>query len=150
MVGVFTFAASVVAQETSQTAPERTTSTGIFSTEQSVRGEKVFQASCVSCHAASDYQGEKFQLDWVSRTVFDLFDSIRTLMPDDNPGILAASEYIDVVAYIFSLNNYPTGSDELPADDAVLKRIRIDAPPRGAVDPAARFRIVPHFLIRGR
>ena len=50
-------------------------------------------------------------------------------MPEDNPGSLERQEYVDLVAYIFSLNAYPAGAGDLPADDDGLKKVRIDAPP---------------------
>src|SRR6185503_10730784 len=48
---------------------------------------------------------------------------------EDNPGSLERQQYIDVVAYIFSLNAYPAGENDLPADDDGLKKIKIDNPP---------------------
>ena len=50
-------------------------------------------------------------------------------MPEDNPGSLERQQYIDVVAYIFSLNAYPAGANDLPGDDDGLKKIKIDNPP---------------------
>ena len=70
-------------------------------------------------------------------------------MPEDNPGALARQEYIDVIAYIFSLNAYPAGPNDLPGDDDGLKKIRIDNPPastasrsvpRGTTHPRVTFR----------
>lgn len=104
-------------------------SIGAFSDEQARRGQVTYAARCTSCHAASTYTGPSFARAWVERTVFDLYDLIRTRMPDDNPGSLSAREYVDVVAYIFSLNGYPLGKHELEPDDELLRRIRIDAPP---------------------
>jgi hypothetical protein len=101
----------------------------VYSTKQVERGEIVYQTSCQSCHAKSEYTGDKFKTAWVSKTAYDVFDQIRTLMPDDNPGSLERQQYIDVVAYIFSLNAYPAGSNDLPADDDGLKKIKIDSPP---------------------
>jgi hypothetical protein len=50
-------------------------------------------------------------------------------MPEDNPGSLERQQYIDVLAYIFSLNAYPAGANDLPGDDDGLKKIKIDNPP---------------------
>jgi len=36
-------------------------------------------------------------------------------MPRDNPGSATQSQYIDIVAYILSLNNLPAGTEELTA-----------------------------------
>lgn len=130
-----------------QDAPaERKASTGVFTAAQANRGETVYKVNCVSCHSVSDYTGETFTLGWVTKTAFDIFDVIRSQMPEDNPGILARQEYVDVVAYIFSLNSYPTGSAELPSDDATLKKVRIDAlPPKLAA--AMGTRVVQHPVL---
>jgi mono/diheme cytochrome c family protein len=120
---------SLPAQDSAATNGERKTTTGVFTTAQAARGENSYKVNCVSCHATSDYTGETFQLAWVTRTAFDIFDAIRSQMPEDNPGILPRQEYVDIVAYIFSLNSYPAGQSDLPSDDAALKKVRIDAPP---------------------
>lgn len=118
------------AQDSTAAPPaERLLTSGVFSEKQAERGEGVYQTSCQSCHAKTEYTGDKFKVAWVSKTVYDIFDSIRTLMPDDNPGSLERQQYIDVVAYIFSLNAYPPGASDLPADDDGLKKLRIDSPP---------------------
>jgi hypothetical protein len=109
--------------------PERPTSSGVFSTKQAERGEGVYMTSCQSCHAKTEYTGDKFKVAWVSKSAFDVFNQIRTEMPEDNPGSLERQQYIDVVAYIFSLNAYPAGESDLPGDDDGLKKIKIDNPP---------------------
>ena len=119
------------AQDSTVAAPpaERVLSSGVYSEQQAGRGEGVYRTVCQSCHAKTEYTGDKFKLAWVTKTVYDIFDSIRTLMPDDNPGSLERQEYIDVVAYIFALNAYPAGPSDLPTDDDGLKKVRIDNPP---------------------
>lgn len=139
-----------VAQDSAAAAPaERPLTSGVFSTMQAQRGEGVYRTSCQSCHAKNEYTGEEFTLNWVSKTVYDIFDVIRSQMPEDNPGSLDRQEYIDVVAYIFSLNAYPAGSADLPGDDDGLKKIRIDQPPTSlALGPAARQKGHPRVTIR--
>lgn len=128
---------------------ERLLTSGVFSEQQAGRGEGVYRAVCQSCHAKTEYTGDKFKLDWVSKTVYDIFDSIRTLMPDDNPGSLERQEYIDVVAYIFSLNAYPPGASDLPTDDDGLKKLRIDNPPGlSASRPAGHVVAHPRVTLR--
>lgn len=134
-----------------QDIPERAVSSGVFSEQQAARGEGAYRTSCQSCHAKTEYTGDKFKVAWVSKTAFDIFDVIRSQMPEDNPGSLERQQYIDVVAYIFALNAYPAGSSELPADDDGLKKVKIDNPPgsleiarrapaRGFVHPRVTFR----------
>jgi hypothetical protein len=61
--------------------------------------------------------------------VFDLFELLRTTMPDDNPGGLSAQQYKDIVAYILKTNGIPAGTDSLPGDPEALRLIKIDAKP---------------------
>jgi hypothetical protein len=110
---------------------ERPATSGVFSEKQAARGEGAYKTSCQSCHAKTEYTGDKFKTAWVTKTAYDVFNQIRTQMPEDNPGSLERQEYIDLVAYIFSLNAYPAGEAELPGDDEGLKKVRIDNPPAG-------------------
>ena len=57
---------------------------------------------------------------WVSKTAYDIFDVIRTQMPEDNPGSLERAQYVDIVAYIFSLNAIPAGTADMPGEDAAM------------------------------
>jgi mono/diheme cytochrome c family protein len=130
MIASLMVAAPALAQDSAAAAPaERPASSGVFSARQAQRGEGVYQTSCQSCHAKTEYTGDKFKVAWVSRTAWDIFDVIRSQMPEDNPGSLERQEYVDVVAYIFSLNAYPAGEGDLPGDDDGLKKVRIDNPP---------------------
>ena len=147
---VVTSAARVSAQDSAAAAaPERPLTSGVYSAKQVERGEGVYKTSCQSCHAKTEYTGDKFKVAWVSKTAFDIFNQVRTEMPEDNPGSLERQEYVDVVAYIFSLNAYPAGANDLPGDDDGLKKIRIDNPPsstasrsvpRGTAHPRVTFR----------
>ena len=129
MIVSLAFAGQARAQDSTAAVAERPLSSGVFSAKQSERGEGVYITSCQSCHAKSEYTGDKFKVAWVSKSVFDVFNQIRTEMPEDNPGSLERQQYIDVVAYIFSLNAYPAGANDLPSDDDGLKKIKIDNPP---------------------
>lgn len=139
-----------VAQDSAAAATaERPVSSGVFSQEQAMRGEGVYRTSCQSCHAKTEYTGDKFKVAWVSKSAYDIFDVIRTQMPEDNPGSLERQEYIDVVAYIFSINAYAAGSSELPGDDDGLKKVKIDNPPAGlAFQRTARASAHPRVTFR--
>lgn len=132
-------AGSVPALAQDTTAPangDRPTTSGVYTDAQARRGEESYKINCVSCHSAKAYTGEAFKVAWLTRTAYDIFDLIRTQMPEDNPGALPRQEYVDIVAYLFSLNGYPTGAQDLPGDDDGLKKVKIDAPP-GVPAPAA-------------
>ena len=49
-------------------------------------------------------------------------------MPQGNPGSLSTDEYVDILAYFLSMNEYPAGANELPADPSALRSIRVEDP----------------------
>jgi hypothetical protein len=64
-------------------------------------------------------------MNWIGRTVFDLFKLLKTTMPEDNIGGLTDEDYTRVIAYILKLNGFPAGTDSLSADSVAMKGIRI-------------------------
>lgn len=109
---------------------------GVYSAAQAARGETVFNNSCLSCHVPTDYQGDAFQSKFVGGTAFDMYETIRSSMPQDNPGSLTSAQYTDLVAYLFKLNGLPTRDKDLPAVVDSLKAIKVEAPK----PPPATFR----------
>lgn len=99
-----------------------------YTSAQAQRGQQVFQEVCSYCHSPSDWSKPEFLRAWSDKPVHDLFDLIHTTMPQDAPGSLSRQQYADVVAYILSLNNVPSGSAELGTDDASLRSQRIRWP----------------------
>jgi mono/diheme cytochrome c family protein len=112
------------AQNVSTPAPP--SARGVYTEAQAARGEATYRANCTSCHATSAYAGDAFVRAWEGRTAFDLFELIRTTMPNDNPGRLSREQYADIVAYMFKLNRLPPGDTPLPSDDEGLKQVRIE------------------------
>lgn len=126
-----------LSQDTATAAPPTpATSKGVYSAGQAERGEKVFAKVCVECHETFEFSGREFDKAWLGKSVFDFFDLVKTTMPDDNPGTLAREDVVDVLAYIFKLNTYPTGPTDLPNDDEKLKQIQIDAKPSTPPPPS--------------
>jgi len=104
--------------------PARTTRDRIYTTEQAERGKEVYKKVCSACHALDFYSGQTMK-SWEGGSLSDLYAAISTLMPQANPGSLKRREYLDILAYILSLNGMPPGAEELPAGAADLKPIRI-------------------------
>ena len=100
---------------------------------QARRGQKQYEISCVACHAADltgldpapALTGEPFMQKWNGKTVWDLFDTIRKTMPQNDKGSLSASTYLDIVAYLAQFNNIDIGRQELRENPALLKRLTI-------------------------
>lgn len=103
------------------------TRTGVFTDVQATRGEGVFQKSCAECHVASDYQGDAFKSKFVGGSAFDMFELIRTSMPQSDPGSLPRQQYADLLAYFFKLNALPAGKNELSTESDSLKAIKVEA-----------------------
>jgi mono/diheme cytochrome c family protein len=102
----------------------RTTRDGVYTAEQSERGKEVYQRACAECHALDWYQSEAVRA-WNGAPVYNLYELILTRMPPTNPGSLKTREYVDILAYVFALNDQPVGANELPARPEALKDIRI-------------------------
>ena len=66
--------------------------------------------------------------DRAGSPVAELFEFMRTSMPEDNPGALKPGQYADILAYFFSLRGLPAGDAELVSDVALLREIQIDKP----------------------
>lgn len=100
-------------------------SAGVYKEEQAVRGDTLFQRTCLSCHTPAFHSDEQFRMNWIGRTVYDLFKLLKTTMPEDNIGGLSDDDYTRVVAYILKLNGFPAGADSLSSDSTAQKLIRI-------------------------
>lgn len=115
--------------KTDSTSGQKSVLAGVYTEEQATKGDTEHQANCTACHGTENYVGEAFVKNWVGRTVFDLFDQLKTTMPEDNPGGLSAQQYTDIIAYIFKINGLPAGAQVLPADPEALRLIKIEAKP---------------------
>lgn len=112
------------------------TSAGVYSDAQSARGQSVSEKSCESCHgmklSGSDIGptlvGDFFTSNWTDRSVGELYEKIHTTMPADAPGTLSPAQTADVIAYIFKLNNFPAGSNDLAGDASALNAVKIAKP----------------------
>jgi hypothetical protein len=50
---------------------------------------------------------------------------MNTSMPQTNPGALPLRDYVDILAYMLSLNRYPAGDKPLSNDGNALDTITI-------------------------
>ena len=94
--------------------------TGYFRPVQAVRGKRTFAGVCSECHSNSDFRGRDFEWNWRRQTVRNLYAEMSQTMPEDDPGSLTDEQYIDVIAYILELNDYPSGEVALSATNEVM------------------------------
>jgi len=129
-----TFAVLIVLLAAIAGAEAQTTSSiwdGVYTEAQAARGADGFAGHCASCHGASlggtgeapALAGARFLSDFDGLTLGDLFDRIRTSMPQDNPASLTREQYADILAYILKANAVPGGARELDRRSEYLKAI---------------------------
>src|SRR5579863_646678 len=126
---VFAFATALCAQTS------RSVWDGVYTSEQARRGATLYANNCASCHGSALNGGEsapplaggEFFANWSGLTLGDLFDRIRVSMPADRPGKLSREQNADVLAFMLSVNQFPSGKAELEHQSEVLKQIRFEA-----------------------
>lgn len=111
------FAASAVAEP-------KTIKDGVYTEAQAETGKAVFEQYCKACHVKEFYQA-KFTA-WNGTPLIDLYESMSATMPEDNAGALSLQEYTDVLAYIFSILEYPAGDKPLDHNDSSMEEIIIE------------------------
>jgi len=128
---VLAAAAGIICAQSS----ERSVWDGVYTTEQAKRGEALYANNCASCHgsalgggeSAPPLSGGEFFANWNGLTLGDLFDRIRVSMPADRPGKLSREQNADVLAFMLSVNQFPSGKTDLEHQTEVLKQIRFEA-----------------------
>ena len=115
----------------------RTVLDGAYTEAQAMRGERDYGRSCERCHGVDltgdpttevpALQSAPFVEQWQGKTAKDLFDLIKRSMPADQPDSLTTRAYVDIVAYLMSVNHFPSGSQELSREPGDLQQIRIEA-----------------------
>jgi mono/diheme cytochrome c family protein len=101
-------------------AQKRTTLDGVYSDAQAARGAELFAAKCARCHEGADVDGPPLTQDpfldrWREDSLAPLYTFLKTKMPQDAPGSLTETNYLDLLAAILAKNTFPAGRD-LTAD----------------------------------
>jgi mono/diheme cytochrome c family protein len=115
--------------------PTRSVWDGVYTEAQAKRGEALYRQNCAACHGmalegietAGPLTGARFTANWNGVTVGDLLERVRVSMPHDRPGTLSRQQTADVLAYVFSVNQFPAGKTELARQTELLKQIKFDA-----------------------
>ena len=124
----------VTRAQTAAAAASKSIWDGVFTAEQAKRGEEAYKTHCSECHGgdlmgdgfAPSLAGADFQGNWNDLSVGDLFERIRISMPPSGPTSVPPAAKADILAHIFNMNKYPTGSTEIEPKTEVLKTIKIE------------------------
>lgn len=129
--------ATQVAQDSTRVM--KTSDSGVYTNEQAELGKVTYESVCATCHLLPEFSDNTFKNNWDRRAAFELFEKIRSTMPEDNPGGLPRGQYLELVSYFLKVNGAPPGKVALPSDSAALTLIRMDIRKAGlAASTAAR------------
>ena len=130
-----TIAASLSASQESSPPETRSVWDGVYTADQAKRGEASYKTGCSSCHGETlkgagespALTGMAFMSNWSGLPLADLYERIRRSMPQDNPTRIPRQQKVEILAYILSVNKFPSGNTDLPRQPELLKLIRIEA-----------------------
>ncbi len=114
------------------TAQEKSQWDGVYTEAQAQRGEPLYQQYCASCHGpdmsggemAPGLAGGEFSANWNDLTLGQLFERMRTSMPQNNPGSLSRQQNADILAFVLHKGSAPAAQTELPTQTEMLGMIK--------------------------
>lgn len=149
-VGIGALSALVFsASPVTRAADEAPIWSGVFTAEQVARGKEAFDGNCARCHQQNlqgsdrgpSLLGTNFWSHWENETLNTLFVKVRDSMPPNFTGNqLEPQTKLDIVAYILSRNEFPTGTGELKPDRDALDEVQILK--KGALATLPNFTVV--------
>jgi mono/diheme cytochrome c family protein len=115
-------------------AQTRTIWDGVYTEDQAQRGRERYVEICGYCHrddlsgggseaGAPALLGGLFTSRWQDRPLVDLFVTIGTTMPRQEPDSLSPQVVIDIVSFLLQANDIPAGDSELPPELAPLDAV---------------------------
>jgi len=108
-------------------APEQDPAARITYTQaQANAGTMTFESRCRGCHDPSRFTADAFTGRWQDRTAAELFVFLRNAEPQPLHGGYANDHYLGLMAYIFELNDLPSGPTPLPSDLPALEVMSIN------------------------
>lgn len=113
-------------------ARDRSQWDGVYRGDQAKRGEALYENYCANCHGtglsggdlAPGLVGGEFDEKWNGRSLGQLFERIKTTMPQDNPDSLSRMQNADILAFILQKSGAPAGASEMPAQIEALNAIK--------------------------
>jgi len=119
-VAVLPLSCASLAQAQAPTVLDR-----VYTDAQAARGQSAYSGNCARCHGpgldgsgtAPVLHGTLFLDAWREDYLSSLFQHIQTRMPPNAVGTLPEGQYVDIVAYILAVNQFPAGQRELTRTD---------------------------------
>lgn len=107
---------------------------GVYTLEQTQRGQTVYKRVCGYCHrddlsgggsedGAPPLIGPPFYYKWRDLTVAEMLVTIAETMPRNAPASLSRQAYIDIISFLLKANEMPAGDAELLPEIETLDQI---------------------------
>src|SRR5215475_8474018 len=113
----------------------QTVNDGIYTDQQAMRGQALYQRRCSACHGANlegrtgpPLTGDDFLSNWDTHPLLELANKILKTMPKDDTDPLTPQESADLLAYILQSSKFPSGRVELILNEAALKGVTFPRP----------------------
>lgn len=114
----------------------RSVNEGVYTADQAKKGEGLYKEQCAACHGDNlegsgpmpPLAGKDFLANWSGKTLGDLYEKTQTTMPATAPGTLTPEQAADIVAFLLSKDNFPTGAAALVGKTEPLAQIKIEEP----------------------
>ena len=94
------------------------TEAGVYTKDQAKSGKALYEVHCGTCHDNKYFRPVLKR--WHGQNLSIFFDVMSTSMPESNPGGLRDSQYLDILAYIFSRSRYPAADEPLTLDKVAM------------------------------
>ena len=104
-------------------ADPRTTNDAVYYKAQAKVGEQLYKDHCLICHDKKYFR--PIFKTWDGQSLGVLNTVMSASMPESNPGALPQQDYVDILAYVLSLNRYPAGDANLSDENGALNEITI-------------------------
>lgn len=104
-------------------AAPKTVWDGVFTPAQADRGLAAYSAQCSRCHGEDLHGsgnvliGAKFMQQWREDNLRSMYTILRDTMPRNAPRSLSDAMYLDIIAYLLKVNEFPTGTADLALPD---------------------------------
>ena len=134
MIAAGTLAAGLFTREL-RAQTDKSVWDGVYTEEQSKRGQPIYVDKCGSCHSSDLTGGEsapplaggQFMSNWEGLSAGELFKRMKESMPQNKPGSLSGQDNADILAYMFQVNGFPAGKTELARQPEALANIKLES-----------------------
>lgn len=96
-----------------------------YTKAQATNGAAIFSQNCAMCHGTPASGWAFSAANLAPLRIGDIFSTITTRMPRNNPGGLSHTQYEDILAYILQNNGYKAGTQPLNYNQALSNQTPI-------------------------